>query len=125
MSSSRLHGCLALVLTLVVALATAGGATAERTVYFADPSADVVAQFDVGPGGALSALQPRTAPAPNARRLALTPATVHAGASPAGIAVAPGGLTAYVLVAGGVKVFDVDPGGRLVPRAGGQPVPSA
>ncbi len=201
MPLSRLQGCSALVLALLLALATASGAAAERTVYFADPAADVVAQFDVGPDGALSALEPGVTPAVDARRLAMTPdggdlyaaaahailqydvagdgrltakspsllpldglghsiavhpsggsvyvterpsghvhqfdvgaggrlqakdqPTVYAGESPAGIAVAPGGLTAYALVAGGVKVFDVEPGGGLAPRSVGQPVASA
>ncbi len=69
----RLHGCLALLLTLLIALAAADRAAADRTVYFADPAADVLAQFDVGPGGALTPLEPGTVPAPNARRLAMTP----------------------------------------------------
>jgi hypothetical protein len=55
----------------------------------------------------------------------MNPSTVHAGENPAGIALAPEGLTAYVLVAGGVKVFDVGAGEALAPRFGGVPAPSS
>ena len=68
MPSTRLHGCAALFLTFLFALATAQGAAADRTLYFADPAADAVAQFDVGAGGALTPLHPATVAAPDARR---------------------------------------------------------
>lgn len=97
MSLTRLHGCLALLLTLLTALAAADEAAADRTVYFADPAADVLAQFDVGPGGALTPLEPGTVPAPNARRLAMT----------------PGGRDLYAAAGGAILQYDVADDGRL------------
>jgi 6-phosphogluconolactonase (cycloisomerase 2 family) len=101
MSPRRLHGSWALLLTLLFAHATTDGAVAERTVYFADPAADVIAQFDVAPGGALSALEPRDAPAANPRRLAMT----------------PGGTDLYGAADGAVLQYDVADDGRLTAKS--------
>jgi DNA-binding beta-propeller fold protein YncE len=145
MSRKRTQGCLALLLTLLALNAAPDRAAAERTVYFADPAADTLVQFDVGPGGALTALEPRAVPAPNARRLAMTPGggDLYATADGAvlqysvagdgrltpksprllqidghSIAVHPDGDSAYVTGHrnGRVHQFDVGDGGRLAPK---------
>ena len=103
MLRKRLQGSAALAFTLVVALATAGAAAADRTVYFADPAADVIAQFDVGAAGALTPLVPKAVPASNARRLAMTPA----------------GGDLYAAAGGKVLQFDVAADGRLAPKSPG------
>jgi 6-phosphogluconolactonase (cycloisomerase 2 family) len=98
---------LALVIALVIAHATADEAAAARTVYFADPSADVLAQFHVGPGGALTALEPGVVPALNARRLAMTPE----------------GTDLYAAAGDAVLQYDVATDGRLTPKsAAGLPI---
>jgi DNA-binding beta-propeller fold protein YncE len=101
MPRKRAQGCLALLLTLPVLLATPDRAAAERTVYFADPAADTLVQFDVGPGGALTALEPRAVPAPGARRLAMT----------------PGGGDLYATADGAVLQYSVAGDGRLTPKS--------
>ena len=89
------------MIALVVAHATADEAAAARTVYFADPSADVLAQFHVGPGGALTALEPVAVPALNARRLAMTPE----------------GTDLYAAAGEAVLQYDVAADGRLTPKS--------
>jgi DNA-binding beta-propeller fold protein YncE len=108
-----------------VLVAVVPTALAARTVYFADPAARSIAQFAVGPGGALTALGPAAVKADRPLRLAMTPegddlyATADdgilqydvaadgrltpksppmtwAGGAPYAIAVHPGGTTAYV-----------------------------
>jgi DNA-binding beta-propeller fold protein YncE len=72
-------------------------ASAARTVYFADPKTDEIAQFAVGPGGALAALAPGAVAADDPRRLAMT----------------PGGTDLYATAEDGVLQYDVAPDGRL------------
>jgi DNA-binding beta-propeller fold protein YncE len=95
------HGCLALALTLLVTHGSVTEASAARTVYFADPSADVLAQFNVGPTGALTPLAPETVPAINARRLAMTPE----------------GTDLYATAGGAVLQYDVAADGRLTTKS--------
>jgi 6-phosphogluconolactonase (cycloisomerase 2 family) len=83
-----------------VALALPGVASAARTVYFADPGAGAIAQFAVGAGGSLSALDPAAVPAHKPRRLAMTPA----------------GTDLYATAGHGVLQFDVAADGRLSPK---------
>ena len=66
----------------------------------ADFGADVVAQFDVGAGGAL---QPKTSP------------TVAAGRGPAGLAVSADGSSVYVANNGdgSISQYTVGAGGKL------------
>jgi DNA-binding beta-propeller fold protein YncE len=139
--------CLPLLLSAcVLVMALPSVASAARTVYFADPGADEIAQFAVGADGALGALDPG-AGAREPRRLAMTPAgtdlyatakhgvlqfgvaadgrlsakrppLVDAGEEPHSIAVHPGGASVYVTDAehGKVRQFDVGPGGGLVAK---------
>ncbi|HEV3377283.1 MAG TPA: PKD domain-containing protein [Thermoleophilaceae bacterium] len=83
-----------------MALALPGVASAARTVYFADPGAGEIAQFAVGAGGSLSALDPAAVPAHKPRRLAMTPA----------------GTDLYATAGHGVLQFDVAADGRLSPK---------
>jgi DNA-binding beta-propeller fold protein YncE len=192
---------LALALGFGALLAVAQSAGAARTVYFADPAADAIAQFAVGAEGTLTPLDPGSVSADRPLRLAMTPegdnlyataddgilqydvaadgrltpkspairpafglpysiaihpdgasayvtdlrrdtvrqyditgggqlepkdpAAVPAGDFPTGIAVRPNGRTAYALVKGGIAVFDVGAGGRLVRRPERVDVPRA
>jgi DNA-binding beta-propeller fold protein YncE len=83
-----------------------GGASA----YVTDLRRDTVRQYDIAGGGQL---EPKD------------PAAVSAGEFPTGIAVRPDGRTAYALVKGGIAVFDVGAGGRLVRRPQRVDVPRA
>jgi DNA-binding beta-propeller fold protein YncE len=100
-----------LLAACMAALALPSMASAARTVYFADPKADAIAQFGVGPGGGLTALDPAAMPADDARRLAMTPA----------------GTDLYATAEDGVLQYDVAQDGRLNPKdpplapAGGEP----
>ncbi len=86
-------------------------ASAARTVYFADPGDDRIAQFAVGADGSLSALDPAAVYADEPYRLAMTPV----------------GTDLYATADDGVLQFDVAPDGRLTPKepprvyAGGEP----
>ena len=80
------------------------------SAYVTDLRRDNVRQYDItGAGG----LEPKD------------PAAVPAGDFPTGIAVRPNGRTAYALVKGGIAVFDVRAGGRLVRRPERVDVPRA
>jgi DNA-binding beta-propeller fold protein YncE len=81
----------------LAALAFPSAASAARTVYFADPGADEIAQLAVGADGSLSALDPAAVPAEEPRRLAMTPA----------------GTRLYVTAEDGVLQYDVAADGRL------------
>jgi DNA-binding beta-propeller fold protein YncE len=123
----------------VVALALPSSATAARTAYFADPGAGQIAQFAVGAGGSLTALDPAGVPADEPRRLAMTPTgtdlyataddavlqfdvatdgrltakpqpLVYAGDEPHSIAVHPDGTSVYVTDADHGKVRQFDVG---------------
>jgi DNA-binding beta-propeller fold protein YncE len=80
-----------------VLLALPSFASAARTVYFADPGAEEIAQLSVGAGGSLAALAPPAVPADEPRRLAMTPA----------------GTDLYATADDGVLQFDVAADGRL------------
>jgi DNA-binding beta-propeller fold protein YncE len=80
----------------VIALALPSVASAARTVYFTDPGAGEIAQFAVGPGGALTPLDPAALPAHEPRRLAMTPS----------------GADLYATADAGVLQFDVADDGR-------------
>lgn len=95
------QGCLALAFSVLFAHGSATEVSAARTAYFADPSADVIAQFDVGPAGALTPLDQGAVPAADARRLAMT----------------PGGTDLYATAEGAVLQYDVAPDGRLTPKS--------
>src|SRR5829696_1174588 len=102
MSAPKLwQGCLTLVIAVLIAHADADEAAAARTVYFADPAADVLAQFHVGSGGTLTALDPASVPAANARRLAMTPE----------------GTDLYAAAGGAVLQYDVAADGGLTPKS--------
>jgi DNA-binding beta-propeller fold protein YncE len=129
-----------------VLLALPSSASAARTVYFADPGAEEIAQFSVA-DGSLSALDPFAVPADEPRRLAMTPAgtdlyataddgvlqfdvdakgrlsakeppVVYAGDEPHSVAVHPAGTSVYVTDEehGKVRQYDVGPGGDLVAK---------
>jgi DNA-binding beta-propeller fold protein YncE len=101
-------GVLALALACIASIALAESASAARTVYFADPVADEIAQYAVGPGGSLRALQPRAVEGDDAGRLAMTPA----------------GEDLYATSDHGVLQYDVASDGRLAPKSPGlQPAP--
>ena len=140
------RGFVAIALSVLGSLALAQGASAARTVYFADPVADEIAQLGVGPGGALTPLAPRSVPADDPHRLAMTPegddlyATAEDGVlqydvapdgrltpktpslrragSPHSIAVHPNGASAYVSDSrnGKVRQYDIAAGGVLAPK---------
>ena len=74
-----------------------GGASAYVT------DGRVVRQYTVGTGGGLAPKDPPL---------------VEAGPCAGGLAVSPNGRTLYVLVQGGIVVFDVGAGGRLTKREG-------
>jgi DNA-binding beta-propeller fold protein YncE len=67
------RGLLAIALTFAASLALAQAAGAARTVYFADPAADAIAQFAVGDRGTLTPLEPGSVEADRPLRLAMTP----------------------------------------------------
>jgi DNA-binding beta-propeller fold protein YncE len=67
------RGFLAIALTFAASLALAQAAGAARTVYFADPAADAIAQFAVGDGGTLTPLESGSVEADRPLRLAMTP----------------------------------------------------
>jgi DNA-binding beta-propeller fold protein YncE len=81
-----------------------------KSVYVANlaeaPTGESISQYDVGPGGALSAK---------------TPATVAAGKRPDRIAVSPDGKSVYVtndeVTFPAVSQFDVGAGGALTPKS--------
>ncbi|MBD0282834.1 MAG: hypothetical protein ICV69_11680 [Thermoleophilaceae bacterium] len=89
----------------LVALACAGSlaavptAFAARTAYFAEPAADEIAQFAVGPGGALTPLEPASVEADRPLRLAMTPE----------------GDRLYATADDGVLQYEVAGDGRLTP----------
>jgi 6-phosphogluconolactonase (cycloisomerase 2 family) len=84
----------------VASLALPSTASAARTVYFADAKADEIAQFAVGSGGTLAALDPAAVASEDPRRLAMT----------------PGGIDLYATAEDGVLQYDVAPDGRLTPK---------
>jgi DNA-binding beta-propeller fold protein YncE len=90
----------------VVVLAPGLGTTAAQAapfVYVTNGLRGNVAQFDVGPGGALS---PKS------------PATVPAGGAPFAVAVSPDGGSAYVAnQLSDISQFDLGPGGALSPKS--------
>ena len=94
-------GLLALMIALAAALALARPAGAARTVYFADPAADAIAQFAVGAGGALTPLDPASVDADRPLRLAMTPE----------------GDDLYATADDGILQFDVAADGRLTPKS--------
>jgi 6-phosphogluconolactonase (cycloisomerase 2 family) len=131
------RGFLVFALACVALLASSQAAGAARTVYFADPAADLIGQFAVGAGGSLTPLEPRSVAADRPLRLAMTPegddlyATADDGIlqydvaadggltskSPArqrvhgvpyAIAVHPAGTSAYVTDLGRDKVLQYD-----------------
>jgi DNA-binding beta-propeller fold protein YncE len=76
-------------------------AWAARTVYFADPAARAIVQFAVGPGGALTALEPGAVKADRPLRLAMTPE----------------GDDLYATADDGILQYDVAADGRLTPKS--------
>ena len=90
-----------IVIAIAVLLALAAPAYAARTVYFADPGDDAIAQYSVGPGGALTALTPSSVGADGPFRLAMT----------------RGGAHLYATAEDGVLQYDVAAGGGLTPKA--------
>ncbi|HEY1277954.1 MAG TPA: PKD domain-containing protein [Thermoleophilaceae bacterium] len=146
MQSRPWQGSLIAVLSAVVLLALAQSALAARTAYFADPGTDEIAQFAVGPGGALTPLG--AASARDAYRLAMTPDGAHLyatagddvrqfdvaaddgrltamdsvdlphGAFAHSIAIHPSGSSAYVTDAryGKVRQYDIGADGALTPK---------
>jgi DNA-binding beta-propeller fold protein YncE len=101
-------GVLALALSCLASIALAESAGAARTVYFADPVADEIAQYTVAPGGGLMALEPRVVEGDDAGRLAMTPE----------------GEDLYAASDHGVLQYDVATDGRLAPKSPGlQPAP--
>ena len=90
-----------LALALVAFFTTAASAQAARSVYFADMTADSIAQFAVGPGGSLTALAPGRVGANGPRRLAMTPT----------------GADLYATADDSVLQFDVGAGGQLTAKA--------
>ena len=91
----------ALSLVCCLSLVLAQTASAARTVYFSDPVSDAIFQYGVGPGGTLTPLDPRSVPAREPGRLAMTPA----------------GTDLYAATAAGVLQFDVAADGRLTPKS--------
>ena len=90
-----------LALALVAFFTTAASAQAARSVYFADMTANSIAQFAVGPGGSLTALAPGRVGADGPRRLAMTPT----------------GADLYATADDSVLQFDVGAGGQLTAKA--------
>jgi DNA-binding beta-propeller fold protein YncE len=84
----------------LAALALPSIASAARTVYFADPAADEIAQFAVGPARTLTSLDPPAVAARKPLRLAMT----------------PDGTRLYATAEDGVLGYDVAPDGRLSAR---------
>jgi DNA-binding beta-propeller fold protein YncE len=101
MSPPRPAAAISLVIAIVAMLALAGPAGAARTVFFADPGADAIVQYSVGPDGGLTPLSPLSVPADDPRRLAMT----------------RGGTNLYATAGAGVLQYDVAPDGRLTPKA--------
>lgn len=95
------RGLLVLALSWASALILAQAAGAARTVYFADPAADAIAQFAVGPGGTLTPLEPGSVAAERPLRLAMTPE----------------GDDLYATADDGILQYDVAPDGRLTPKS--------
>jgi DNA-binding beta-propeller fold protein YncE len=102
-SSIRKAGLALLTLALLGAAAVAFASTARaaRTAYFADPLAGEISQFAVGPGGALTPLDPAAVSADGPLRLAMT----------------PDGDDLYATADAGVLQYDVAPDGRLTPKS--------
>jgi len=73
----------------------------DASVYVADAYWGKVRQFDVGPDGELSEK---------------TPFFIPSGPGTSGLAIGPGGQTLYVLVDGGIVVYDIGAGGLLSKR---------
>ncbi len=97
------------LLLAAVALLAPAAAQAD-TLYLTDRDANVVHQFHVGSGGALSALNP--------------PTVATAGVNPTGIAVSPNGRSVYVASSasgptwdGNVSQYDVFETGALAPKS--------
>ena len=95
------------MLTALALCAPIASAHAARSVYFAETDADAIAQFSVGAGGAVTALDPASLSVKRPLRLAMT----------------PGGTDLYATAAHGVAQFDVAASGQLTPKA--QPVVAA
>ncbi len=91
---------LAAVLAFAIALLVAVPAQAARTVYLADPGADAIAQYSVGPGGVTAALDPVAVAADGPRRMAMTRSGAHL----------------YAAADHGVLQYDVAADGRLTPK---------
>jgi DNA-binding beta-propeller fold protein YncE len=100
-SLPRPAAAIALTIAIVALLVLAHPAHAARTVFFADPGADAIAQYSVGTGGALSPLSPVSVHADDPRRLAMTRS----------------GTSLYATAGAGVFQYDVAPDGRLTPKA--------
>jgi DNA-binding beta-propeller fold protein YncE len=95
------RGLVLLALGLAASLVLAQAAGAARTVYFADPSADTIAQFAVGPGGTLTPLVPGSVAADRPLRLAMTPQ----------------GHDLYASADDGILQYNVDSMGHLTPKS--------
>jgi DNA-binding beta-propeller fold protein YncE len=95
------RGLLTVVLVCAASLALAQAAAAARTVYFADPAADAIAQFAVGDGGTLTPLGPASVEADRPLRLAMTPE----------------GDDLYATADDGILQYDVAGDGRLTPKS--------
>ena len=85
---------------MIALLVLAVPAHAARTVYLADPGADAIAQYSVGPGGVPVALDPGAVAADGPRRMAMT----------------RGGGHLYAAADHGVLQYDVAADGRLTPK---------
>jgi DNA-binding beta-propeller fold protein YncE len=92
---------LLLALGCAASLVLAQVAGAARTVYFADPVDGAIAQFAVGPGGALTPLDSGSVRADRPLRLAMTPE----------------GDDLYATADDGILQYDVAVDGRLSPKS--------
>lgn len=111
----RRRALLGLAVLAGLTFATPAYASTSEAVYVASNSNSTIAQFTIGPGGALTAGTPASVPTVD------TPASVPptVGGSD-GIATSPNGLYVYMVNgsmsgAGGVSQFTVGAGGTLSP----------
>lgn len=100
-SRTARRGLPAFVLACAASLALTQAAGAARTVYFADPAAGAIAQFAVGPGGALAPLATPSVRAERPLRLAMTPE----------------GDDLYATADDGILQYGVAAGGSLRPKS--------
>jgi DNA-binding beta-propeller fold protein YncE len=90
-----------LALACAASMAVVPTAWAARTVYFADPAGRAISQFAVGPGGALTPLDPAAVRADQPLRLSMTPE----------------GDDLYATSDDGILQYDVAADGRLTPKS--------